>query len=130
MADIHCNRCPVSFSGHAICTSCGTGYYLPVNNDPTIGRRIPLVQVFSMHIESVDGVRRVSASTDSIETDVFVPVEYTQREYNGERHDSCCFPTDGLPCPNCRQTTLLSDFNNPEKCPHCEGNTLNKHPTL
>jgi hypothetical protein len=110
--------------------SCGNGYHLPVDIDPTIGRRIPLIQVFSMRIELIDGTRRVYASTDRIETDVFVTVEHMQREHNCERYDSYCFPTIGLPCPNCRQTTLLSDFSNPETCPHCGANTLNKHATF
>lgn len=83
-----------------------------------------------MHIESVDGTRCVRASTDEIETEVFVTVEYVQREFNGKQYDSYCFPTDKLPCPNCGETTLLSKFNNPETCPHCGSGTLNKHATF
>lgn len=105
---------------------CGAGFYLPVNNDPSIGRRIPLIRVFRMTPEKVGNKTRVRFCADRVETDVFVTVDQKPFEFNGTVMQVPDFPTNGLECPYCSEARLVYYLDDNSECPNCGALALSK----
>jgi len=119
-----CPNCDFDFygghshhTGHswAVCVSCHAYFTCPTDNPwgPAPNEIITVHRLVSRG----RGKKRV---VDSIPTELsFHAVEVMSAPTSGPQFPVIQYPTDGLPCPDCKDGTVRFGFERDENCPWC-----------